>query len=96
MRHRIAIAALATVMATAMIAGTVSAGTTETVNGVTILRGSPATAPGSAASGLGSGSSAPPSNTRAGIDQSGALNAVHTGSANAGGAFDNLPPNAGR
>jgi hypothetical protein len=96
MRYRIAITALATTMAMAMIAGTASAGTTETVNGVTILRGGPATAPGSAASGLGSGSSAPPRNTGAAIDQSGAQNAVHTGSANAGGAFDNLPPSAGR
>jgi hypothetical protein len=92
MRHRIAITALATVT----IAGMVSAALAETVNGVTILRGRPATVPESAASGIGSGSSAPPRNTGAAIDQSGAQNAVHTGSANAGGAFDNLPPNAGR
>ncbi len=105
MRHGIAVAALAS----AVIAGMASAAPAETVNGVTILRGPrtveqtttvlrgrPATSPGSSETGIGSGSSTPPGNGNYRADQSGAVNALRTGSANAGGAFDNLPPSLGR
>lgn len=89
MRHRIAIAA----MAMAMITGMAAAAPAETVNGVTILRGTPS---GGSPSGTGSGSSIPPGNPNYRADQSGSVNSVHTGSANAGGEFNNLPPGAGR
>ena len=90
MRHRIAIAALAA----AMIAG-VTGAWAETVNGVTILRGRPSTAE-TVESGIGSGSSTPSGSTYYRADQSGTVNSVHTGSANAGGQFNNIPPGAGR
>lgn len=106
MRHRIATTALAT----AMIALMSAAAPAETVDGVTVLRGGPSAVqhgpttvlrgapvtPGSSEAAIGSGSSAPPGNTGAVMDRSGAANALHTGSANAGGEFDNLPPGAGR
>jgi hypothetical protein len=90
MRHRIAIA-----LATAMIAGMASAALAETVNGVTILRGTPVP-PANSPAGIGSGSSIPPGNPYYRADQSGSVNSVHTGSANAGGQFNNLPAGAGR
>ena len=91
MRHGTAIAALAA----AMTVGLTAAATAETVNGVTILRGRPSTAE-TVESGIGSGSTTPPGNPYYRADQSGAVNSVHTGSANAGGQFNNLPPGAGR
>jgi hypothetical protein len=106
MRHGIAIAALTA----AVIAGMASAAPAETVNGVTVLRGGPSAEqhgtttvlrgapvmPSSIASGIGSGSSTPPGNPYYRADQSGAVNSLHTGSTNAGGQFNNLPPSAGR
>ncbi len=93
----------------AMIAALSTAATAETVNGVsilrgpaastsgvTVLRGRPATPSGEAPAGVGSGSSAPPRTGGYTIDQSGFLNALHTGSANAGGEIANPPPGAGR
>lgn len=86
MRQRTGMAALAAAM---IVAGSIAA-PAETVNGVTILRGHPSSA------GTGSGSSTPPGNPYYRADQSGAVNSLHTGSANAGGQFNNLPPGAGR
>ena len=97
------------VLAMAMLAG-IGAAPAETVNGVTVLRGGPSAVqyggttvlrgtpikPGSSESGIGSGSSAPPRNVPYGIDRSGAVNAAHTGSANAGGEIGNPPPGAGQ
>jgi hypothetical protein len=92
-KSRLAPAIVAVLIA---ITGTAVAGERQDVNGVTILRGRTPTPPGNGiggASGVpggGSGGSVP----RTG--QSGALNALHTGSANAGGQFNNIPPGAGR
>ncbi len=106
MRHVIAIATLAS----AVVAAMASAAPAETVNGVTVLRGPstverttttvlrgrPITPPGSSEADIGSGSSTPPGNGNYRPDRSGAMNSLHTGSANAGGAFNNLPPSLGR
>lgn len=68
----------------------------ETTRGVTVLRGNPVTSDGTVM-GVGNGgvetAPANPANT---IVQSGNLNALHTGSSNAGGEIANPPPGAGR
>ena len=88
---------LMAVMVAALIGATATAvaSESEVVNGVTILRGrTPTEQVG--VGGAGSGSSIPPGNAYYRADQSGASNALHTGSANAGGQFNNIPPGAGR
>lgn len=84
-----AIAALIAASATALAAER------EVVNGVTILRGR--TPVEEAGGGIGGANAIPFSGSSVyRIDQSGAANALHTGSANAGGQIGNLPPGAGR
>ena len=87
-----------TALMAAMLAGAsvAAAADREIVNGVTVLRGSgalqntgPAVPPTGTPAGIGSGSSYRP-------DNSGAVNSVVTGSANAGGEIGNPPPGAGR
>src|SRR5690349_18663719 len=77
-------------LAVAMISGMSIAAMAETVDGVTVLRGKPPTVEKGGSAGTGSGTSNPPA--AAGgytIDQSGARNALHTGSSNAGGEISN-------
>ena len=93
MQNNRLMAAIAAVLIGASAAAV--AGERQDVNGVTILRGKVAT--GQQGNGVGG------ANTVVGsgggtyrADQSGAINSVVTGSANAGGEFNNLPPGAGR
>ncbi len=87
-----------TALAIAMFAGAAvaTAADREVVNGVTVLRGSgtlqntgPAAPPTGTPTTSGSGGSYRP-------DNSGPVNSLGTGSANAGGEIGNLPPGAGR
>jgi hypothetical protein len=85
MRQRIVVAALAT----AFLAGaSVAAPLQIDSNGVTIIRGGK-----TATESAGEGSSNPnPPTGGAVVDRSGDVNALHTGSANAGGVIANPPP----
>ena len=84
--------ALAGVMA---LAAAANADSIETTNGVTTIHGKSATPPAAAAPAPAevarSGTTAPP----VAAGRSGGLNAVHTGSENAGGIIANPPPGAG-
>lgn len=78
------------------MSGLGTAQTTRTGNGVTILRGN---TENPRLSGVGPGTGDPGTPAPGGggsVDQSGAFNAVHTGSSSAGGEIANPPPGAGR
>jgi hypothetical protein len=82
----------------ALIGASPAATAQETTRGVTVLRGNPVTSDGTVM-GVGNGGVEPgpaPANAANGVNQSGNLNALRTGSANAGGEIGNPLTGAGR
>jgi len=92
MARKIGIAAIAGVL----VGFSLAAAAQDTARGVTVLRGNNMTSEG-VAIGVGTGGTetAPP-NAASDVNQSGNVNALRTGSANAGGEIANPPPEIGR
>jgi hypothetical protein len=88
--------AIAAVIVAALVGTSVAAMAEETVPGVTVLRGNTITTDGTVI-GVGTGGvDTAPTNPANAYHQSGNVNELRTGSANAGGEIGNLSPGLGR
>jgi hypothetical protein len=83
----------AVIVATLNLAGAALA---QEIQGVTVLRGNTVTSDGTHIGVGNGGADVAPTSAANSFDQSGNVNAVRTGSANAGGEIANPPPGFGR